>query len=94
MATNTARPTARLDSAGLLRGPEWPLAALAGVACVLATIVLTAGGLPGSGATALGAAVFALVIIWCLAEPRSGRTLVVFGLYVGLLDGYLKLRTG
>ena len=78
----------------MLRRSEWPLALVAALVCVATTIVLAAGHVGGSRAGGLGAAIFILTAVWCLTERRAERTLVVFALYVGLLDGYLKLRTG
>jgi hypothetical protein len=85
----------RVTSGGaLLTGREWPVALVAAAGCVAATIALAAGHVAGPGAAALGAAVLVVVALWCLTERRVGRTLIVLGLYIGLLDGYLKLRTG
>lgn len=91
---DTAGPTPRLASGTLLSRSEWPLAISCAIVCVAATFALAAGHVAGAGAPALGAAVFLLVALWCLTERRTERTLVVFALYVGMLDGYLKLRTG
>jgi hypothetical protein len=77
-----------------LSARDWPLAVIAGIAVVVATVALAAGHVAGSGAPALGAAVAGVVVIWCLVERRVGLSLVALGLYLGLLDGYLKLRTG
>jgi hypothetical protein len=62
--------------------------------CVAITIALAGGHVAGTGARPLGVIVLLLVAVWCLLEPRAERTLLVFGLYIALLDGYLKLRTG
>jgi hypothetical protein len=43
---------------------------------------------------AAGAAAFVLIILGCFAHRRVDQTLVVVVLYLGLLDGYVKLRTG
>jgi len=47
-----------------------------------------------SGPAALGAVVFLVVAAWCFSTRRVDVSLAVLGLYLGLLDGYLKLRTG
>jgi hypothetical protein len=47
-----------------------------------------------SGAAALWAAGFVLLAGWCLLHRRVDQSLALLGLYLGLLDGYLKLRTG
>lgn len=48
----------------------------------------------GGGGTALAAAALFLTVGWCLTHPRVDHTLAAMALYLGLLDGYLKLRTG
>lgn len=35
-----------------------------------------------------------LVAAWCFNHRRVDQSFAVLGLYLGLLDGYLKLRTG
>jgi len=52
------------------------------------------GDLLTLGPAAAGAVVFLLVAAWCFSHRRVDRSLAVLGLYLGLLDGYLKLRTG
>lgn len=97
MATATAAHAASSSSQPApwrLHRYEWALAALGAVACVAATVLLSAGHAVGGGLSSLGAVIFVLVALWCFVERRTERTLVVFGLYVGMLDGYLKLRTG
>jgi hypothetical protein len=95
MATATAAHAARSQPAfWRLHRYEWTLAAVGAAACVAATVLLSAEHAVGAGLSSLGAVVFVLVALWCFAEHRTERTLVVFGLYVGMLDGYLKLRTG
>ncbi|MDQ3630140.1 MAG: hypothetical protein M3417_02445 [Actinomycetota bacterium] len=37
---------------------------------------------------------FLLFAVWCFWHRRADHTLAALGLYLGLLDGYLKLRTG
>ncbi|MEJ7784694.1 MAG: hypothetical protein WKF96_07815 [Solirubrobacteraceae bacterium] len=46
------------------------------------------------GPAALGAVAFLLLALWCFSHRRVDRTLAALGLYLGLLDGYLKLKTG
>ena len=46
------------------------------------------------GPAAVGAVVFVLLAAWCFSHRRVDRALAALGLYLGLLDGYLKLRTG
>jgi len=46
------------------------------------------------GPVALGLSVFALLVAWCFSHRRVDRTLAALGLYLGLLDAYLKLSTG
>lgn len=71
------------------------LAAYAGGAlCVGLSILFATGQVVGRGSAALAGAGFLLLAAWCFASPRVDRTLVVLALYLGLLDGYVKLRTG
>jgi hypothetical protein len=71
------------------------LATIAGAAaCVGLTIALAAGTLTNSRSTALAVALFVLLTIWCLTHCRVEHTLAALALYLGLLDGYAKLRTG
>lgn len=70
-------------------------AAVAGAAgCVVLTIALASGQLVGPGLASIGAAGFVLLVIWCFAHRPVQHSLAVLTLYLGLLDGYLKLRTG
>lgn len=46
------------------------------------------------GPAAVGSVLFLLLAAWCFSNRRVDRSLAVLGLYLGLLDGYLKLRTG
>ena len=46
------------------------------------------------GPAAAGAVAFVLLAAWCFSLRRVDRALAVLGLYLGLLDSYLKLRTG
>jgi hypothetical protein len=64
------------------------------VSCVALSVALASGGLPVSGPAAVGVAGFALLAGWCFAHRRVDRTLVALALYLGLLDGYVKLGTG
>ena len=48
----------------------------------------------GLGPVAVGAVAFLLLATWCFAHRRVDHSLAALGLYLGLLDGYLKLRTG
>lgn len=71
------------------------LTAFAGASvCVILTITLASGRVSGHGSAALAAAAFVLVAAWCLTHRRVDHTLVALALYLGLLDGYVKLRTG
>lgn len=46
------------------------------------------------GPALAGAVVLFLVAAWCFSHRRVDQSLAVLGLYLGLLDGYLKLRIG
>lgn len=46
------------------------------------------------GPTGVGVTLFVLLAAFCFTDRRVDRSLAVLGLYLGLLDGYLKLRTG
>lgn len=48
----------------------------------------------GFGPAAVGAVAFMLLAAWCFTHRRVDRSLAALGLYLGLLDGYLKLKTG
>lgn len=50
--------------------------------------------LTASGPVVIGALCFAALVVWCFAHRRVDYTLAALGLYLGLLDGYVKLRTG
>jgi len=45
-------------------------------------------------AIAFAALVFGALVVWCFSHRRVDRTLAALGLYLGLFDAYLKLRTG
>ena len=51
------------------------------------------GGL-GFGPIAVGVLAFLLLAAWCFTNRRVDRSLAALGLYLGLLDGYIKLKTG
>jgi len=46
------------------------------------------------GPAVLGGVLFLLLVAWCFSHRRVDRSLAALGLYLGLLDGYIKLRTG
>lgn len=46
------------------------------------------------GPVAIGVVIFFLLAAWCFGHRRVDQSLAALGLYLGLLDGYLKLRTG
>ncbi|MEJ7786532.1 MAG: hypothetical protein WKF96_17150 [Solirubrobacteraceae bacterium] len=46
------------------------------------------------GPASAAAVIFALLVAWCFSHRRVDRSLAALGLYLGLLDGYLKLSTG
>lgn len=46
------------------------------------------------GPVAVGAVLFLFLAGWCFSNRRLDLSLAALGLYLGLLDGYLKLRTG
>ena len=46
------------------------------------------------GPFAVGATAFFLLAAWCFTHRRVDRSLAAVGLYLGLLDGYVKLKTG
>jgi len=46
------------------------------------------------GPAAVGAILFLMLVGWCFTHRRVDRSLAALGLYLGLLAGYLKLRTG
>jgi len=50
--------------------------------------------LSSPGPVAAAVVAFALLSVWCFTQRRVTRTLAVLGIYLGLLDGYLKLKTG
>jgi intracellular septation protein A len=64
-------------------------------ACVILAIGFASGRLLSyGGGTALAAVALFLLVAWCLTHQRVDQTLAAVALYLGLLDGYLKLRTG
>jgi len=46
------------------------------------------------GPAAVGAVIFVLLAAWCFSHRRVDQSLAALGLYLGLLDGYLKLSAG
>jgi hypothetical protein len=62
--------------------------------CVAVSIALATGHVAGGGPKALAVLAFCLTTAWCFAHRRVDQTLLVVALYLGLLDGYLKLSTG
>ncbi len=46
------------------------------------------------GGVALAVLAFVALTVWCFSHRRVDRTLAALGLYLGLFDGYLKLRSG
>jgi hypothetical protein len=98
MATRAAgRPSVSRLSPRHLADPGLMLtasAAAGAVSCVAFTVALASGQLPVSAPTAVGVAGFVVVVGWCFAHRRVDHSLVALALYLGLLDGYLKLSTG
>jgi O-Antigen ligase len=90
MAATARRLRASHPTDRTLRG----LAVVGAALCVLSTIALAAGHVAGAGASAVAAAAFLLLVGWCASHRRADQTLVALGLYLGLLDGYVKLSTG
>lgn len=91
----TAAATATRRRASRAGDPALAAVAFAGAAgCVILTVALASGQLSGRGPAALAVAAFLLVGLWCLTHRRVDHTLVALALYLGLLDGYVKLRTG
>lgn len=91
----TPAPTVASLRASRAVDPTLALIAVVGAAaCVIVTIALASWHLAGEGPTALAAAAFVLVVIWCFTHRRVDQTLLVLVLYLGLFDGYVKLRTG
>lgn len=72
-----------------------PIAALSyvlGGAAVLGAV--TSVGSPPSLVLVLGGGIFIALGIWMLCSERYELTLAVLMIYLGIADGYLKLRTG
>jgi hypothetical protein len=74
------------------RGPRVVWALSFGIVAVAATLIGTRGGAPSLG-LALGLAAGIGAVAWMFFAERIEGPLVVFLLYLGLLDGFLKLRT-
>ena len=70
------------------------MAVAGAAAAVIVTLALAAGHVAGPGVPAVGATAFLLLVAWCASHRRVDRALAGLGLYLGLLDGYVKLRTG
>jgi hypothetical protein len=51
-------------------------------------------GALASGPVTLAVVAFGLLTAWCFTNRRVDLTLAALGLYLGLLDGYIKLSTG
>ena len=69
--------------------------AVGAAACVILAIAFASRRLLSyGGGTAVAAVALFLLVAWCLAHQRVDQTLAVVALYLGLLDGYAKLRTG
>jgi hypothetical protein len=94
MGTGTPATALKPRARRPIDGPLLVLGAVGAGACVLATITLAAGHVAGAGPKAVGAAGFLLLVAWCFAHRRVDHTLAALGLYLGLLDGYIKLSTG
>ena len=73
-------------------GPRAVWAVSFGVVVVVAVLIATRVGAPSLG-LALGLAAGIGVTAWMFFSERMEGPLVVFLLYLGLLDGFLKLRT-
>ena len=58
------------------------------------SLALVEDVLAATGPVVIGAVCFGALVVWCFAHRRVDYTLAALGLYLGLLDGYLKLRTG
>lgn len=52
------------------------------------------GAFTNVGPAMVAAVVFLLLVTWCFSHRRVDQSLAALGLYLGLLDGYLKLSTG
>jgi len=50
--------------------------------------------LAADGPFIIGALGFVALVLWCFTNRRVDYTLAALGLYLGLLDGYVKLRSG
>jgi hypothetical protein len=76
--------------------PKFPLAASASIASVVSAGLLATFALRSTG-TFLHVAAPALLVgvaAWMFFSEHYERTLAVLALYLGLFDGYLKLKTG
>jgi O-Antigen ligase len=94
MGTGTPATALKPRARRPVDGPLLVLGAVGAGACVVATIALAASHVAGGGLPAIGAVGFLLLVGWCFAHRRVDHTLAALGLYLGLLDGYIKLSTG
>ena len=58
------------------------------------TVTLATGRVSSGGPEALGAVVFSLVVLWCFTHRRVDHSLLALAVYLGMIDGYVKLSTG
>jgi hypothetical protein len=95
MGTGMATATALRPRASQPADPTLLGVSIAGASvCVLLTIALAAGHIAGAGPSGVAAAAFLLLVAWCMGHRRADHALAALGLYLGLLDGYVKLSTG
>lgn len=77
-------------SVGRRLGGAFAVVALSGILLLAVTFVARGGSVLGI----VGPAALLIVCVYFVANPRIELSLAVLLLYLGLLDGYLKLRTG
>lgn len=85
-------PTSAQPLGASLVGRWLAYAALFAIAVAIAIGIATTTGAP-SLVLAVGAATGIAAAIWMFSNERIERSLLVLLLYLGLLDGYLKLKT-
>jgi hypothetical protein len=91
MATTTARPSPEALARPLAR----PIGAIAAIGSLVAISLLIAIEMPtGSPAAALVAAIVLAIACWMLVSERYEVSLAVLMVYIGLADGFLKLKSG
>jgi hypothetical protein len=90
----TAATALRARASRSADGAALGLAIAGSVACVCISVTLAAGHVAGAGVIVLGAAAFLLLVGWCFVHRRVDQAMAALGLYLGLLDGYVKLSTG